>query len=144
MARSVDPDVRHVSIRMPCRVGRSRIHGRGLFAAAAIARRCKLGDLTGELRRLPAARREQLQRKVMQLVEVSRRWALDCTRGNAFRHLNHSCQPNCYLRVIRRRVEVYSRGPVPAGAELTVDYGETMHRGGMRCSCGSPACRSSI
>jgi SET domain-containing protein len=69
---------------------------------------------------------------------------LDCTQGNHFRHLNHSCRSNCYLRVIRRRVEVYSRGPIPAGTELTVDYGQTMHRGGMRCGCGVPGCRSQI
>lgn len=80
----------------------------------------------------------------MQLVEFSRRWALDLTSGNAFRHLNHSCQSNCYLRVFRRRVEVYSRGPIPAGEELTVDYGETMHRGGMTCRCGAARCRSKI
>lgn len=127
-----------------CRVGRSRIHGRGVFAGRAVAGRCKLGEVTGELRRLPGARQDQQRRAVMQLVEVSRRWALDCTDGNAFRHLNHSCRANCFLRVIRRRVEVYSRGPIRAGAELTVDYGETMHRGGMACGCGVDGCRGRI
>jgi SET domain-containing protein len=127
-----------------CRVGQSRIHSRGLYSTRAIARRCKLGELTGELRRLPAARQDHQRREVMQLVEFSRRRALDCSRGNAFRHLNHCCQANCYLRVFRRRVEVYSRGPIPAGSELTVDYGETMHRGGMVCRCGAAGCRSRI
>lgn len=127
-----------------CRVRRSRIHGRGLYATQAITRRGKLGELTGELRRLPAARWDHQRRAVMQLVELSRRRALDCSQGNAFRHLNHNCQANCYLRVYRRRVEVYARGPIPAGAELTVDYGETMHRGGMLCRCGAAACRSRI
>jgi SET domain-containing protein len=127
-----------------CRVRRSRIHGLGLFTCRAIGRRRKLGELSGELRRLPLARQQHQQREVIQLVEFSRRWALDLTRGNAFRHLNHSCQANCYLRVIRRRIEVYSRGAIPAGAELTVDYGETMHRGGMACMCGLPGCRARI
>jgi SET domain-containing protein len=125
-------------------VGRSRIHGRGLFAVAAIARRRKLGELSGELRRLPAARQDHQRRTVIQLVELSRRWALDCSAGNRFRYLNHSCRANCYLRIVGRRVEVYSRGRIPAGAELTADYGQTMHRGGMSCRCGVPGCRSSI
>lgn len=129
---------------LACRVGRSRIHGRGLFTTRPITRRRKLGELTGELRRLPAARHDHQRREVIQLVELSRRWALDCTAGNDFRHLNHSCQANCYLRVYRRRVEVYSRGPIAAGSELTVDYGETQHRGGMTCRCGLPGCRSLV
>lgn len=134
----------HRDFLSACRVRRSRIHGLGLFTGEAVGRRRKLGELSGTLRRLPLARQEHQRRAVIQLVEFSRRWALDLTDGNAFRHLNHSCQANCYLRVVTRRVEVYSRGPIPAGSELTVDYGETMHRGGMACACGAPGCRSRI
>jgi SET domain-containing protein len=123
-------------------VRRSRIHGRGLFAGSAIPRRMKLGELSGVLRPIREANRDQLHRAVIKMVEVSRRWALDCTHGNHFSLLNHSCQANCYLRIIRRRVEVYSRRPIARGQELTVDYGETMHPGGMGCRCGLPGCRS--
>ena len=45
------------------------------------------------------------------------------------------------MRIHRGRVEVYSRGPIAAGAELTVDYGATPHAGGMACRCGSPGCK---
>jgi len=122
----------------------SAIHGKGLFATARIPRRMKLGELSGVLRPIREANRDHQQRKVIKLVEVSSRWALDCTDGNHFSQLNHSCQANCYLRIIRRRVEVYSRAPIPAGSELTVDYGETMHPDGMGCRCGVPGCRSRI
>ncbi len=126
------------------RLGASAIHGLGLFTVAPIAARRKLGGLSGELRRLPAARVDHQRRTVIQLVELSRRWALDCSAGNDFRHLNHSCGANCYLRIAGRRVEVYSRGRIRAGSELTVDYGQTMHRGGMTCVCGAPGCRARI
>jgi uncharacterized protein len=122
----------------------SRIHGQGLFTVRRIPGRMKLGELTGVKRRMSHALREQLQREVMQLVELGHGWALDCTEGNEFRSLNHSCQANCYLRLSHRRVEIYSRCPIPAGQELTVDYGETMHDGGMGCRCGLPGCRSII
>ena len=125
-------------------IRKSNIHGQGLFTLSRIPRRMKLGELTGVKRRMSHALREQLQREVMQLVELGHGWGLDCTHGNDFRCLNHSCQANCYLRLIHRRVEVYSRGPIAAGRELTVDYGETMHEGGMGCRCGVPGCRSSI
>jgi SET domain-containing protein len=104
----------------------------------------KLGELSGILRPRVAANRDQQRRGVIKLVELDDRVALDCTNGNHFSQLNHSCQANCYLRIIRRRVEVYSRGAIRAGAELTVDYGETMHPGGMGCRCGVPGCRSRI
>jgi uncharacterized protein len=122
----------------------SPIHGQGLFAAVAIPRRMKLGEVSGVLRRLPGARRDMQRRGVIQLVEFDDEWALDCSQGNEFRHLNHCCQANCYLRLFRRRVEVYSRGAIAPGQELTVDYGETQHRGGMACGCGVPGCRGRL
>ncbi len=125
-------------------VRRSHIHGKGLFARTRIPRRMKLGELSGILRPIRDANRDQLHREVIKMVEVSRRWALDCTHGNHFSMLNHSCQANCYLRIIRRRVEVYSLRRIASGAELTVDYGETMHPDGMGCRCGVPGCRSRL
>jgi SET domain-containing protein len=126
------------------RIAPSRIHGQGLFTKQRIQRRMKLGELTGIKRRMSHALRDQLKREVMKLVELGQGWALDCTEGNEFSSLNHSCQANCYLRIAHRRVEIYSRGPIPAGHELTVDYGETMHEGGMACRCGLPGCRSRL
>ncbi len=122
----------------------SPIHGQGLFTTKRIPRRMKLGELSGVLRPRRESVKAQQKREVMQIVEISQRWALDCTTGNDFRVLNHSCQANCYLRLANRRVEIYSRGPINAGKELTVDYRETMHPGGMGCRCGVPGCRSRL
>jgi uncharacterized protein len=122
----------------------SRIHGLGLFAVTRIPRRMKLGELSGRLRPIDVANHDHQRRQVIKLVELDQRWALDCTDGNHFSQLNHSCQANCYLRIIGHRVEVYSRGAIRTGSELTVDYGETMHPGGMGCRCGVPGCRSRI
>jgi SET domain-containing protein len=122
----------------------SPIHGRGLFAVDPIPRRMKLGELSGVLRRLPDFRNQVKGREVIHLVEISRRWALDCSQGNHFRHLNHRCIANCYMRLANRRVEIYSRRAIPAGEELTVDYRETIHPDGMPCHCGAPGCRSRL
>jgi SET domain-containing protein len=78
------------------------------------------------------------------LIEINSRWALDCSSDSTFRHLNHSCQPNCYLRIVRERVEVYALKTIAPGVELTVDYGETPHAGGMSCRCGARRCRGSL
>jgi uncharacterized protein len=130
------------SARRPAVVpGVSPIHGRGVFAGMPLPGRRKIGEVTGRLVRLPDARRRVERRAVIQLVELDDRTALDCSRGNAFGRMNHSCAPNCFLRVFNRRVEVYALRPIREGEELTVDYGATPHLNGMHCRCGSPRCR---
>ena len=123
------------------RVGSSRINGRGIFAAAHLPGRRKLGEVTGRLVRLPGARKAIANSPKIYFVELDSRWALDCSEGGPFKHLNHSCEPTCYLRIFKRRLEVYSLGSIAAGIELTVDYGITPHAGGMKCRCGAKNCR---
>jgi SET domain-containing protein len=125
-------------------VGESPINGLGVFAGEDLPGRRKLGELSGHRVPLPQAWRQVERRAKIYMIELSPHEALDCTRGNAFKHLNHSCRPNCYLRICQGRGEVYTLRPVPAGAELTVDYGITPHVGGMVCLCGAPDCRGSL
>lgn len=124
--------------------GPSSIQGQGVFAAADLPARRKIGQLEGTLVRLPQARKAIENAEQIYLVEISRRYALDCSAGNEFRFLNHSCQPNCYLRIFSRRIEVYTLRQIPVGAELTVDYGLTPHKSGMACRCGASQCRAKI
>jgi len=120
----------------------SPIQGRGLFAVVNLPGRRKLGEISGRLVKLPQARRDIETAERIYFIELTDTWALECSEGNQFKHLNHSCTPNCYLRIYGKRVEVYTLRPIKRGAELTVDYGETPHKGGMRCQCGAPDCRA--
>jgi len=104
--------------------------------------RRKLGEISGRLVRLPQARKDIERAERIYFIELTDKWALECSEGNHFKHLNHSCSPNSYLRIVAKRVEVYTLRPVKRGEELTVDYGETPHKGGMHCKCGAPNCRS--
>jgi SET domain-containing protein len=122
----------------------SRIHGRGVFAVSTLPQRRKLGEIQGELVRLPQARRAAERQAKIYLIELNRRWALDCSTERPFKYLNHSCRPNCYLRIYRKRVEVYTLRRIVAGTELTVDYGLTPHKNGMACLCGSARCKKRL
>ena len=128
----------------PLTVRDSGIHGRGLFARRRLPARRKVGEVGGTRVRLPQAWRDVERRARIYIIELNSRAALDCSSDPLFRHLNHSCRPNCYLRIIRGRVEVYALRSIAPGVELTVDYGETPHVGGMRCRCGVPRCRGSV
>lgn len=132
------------SVGARVKIGASGINGRGLFAAKRLPGRRKLGEISGNVVRLPQAWETVARRRSICLIELDGRTALDCSKGNCFRCLNHSCQPNCYLRVARGRVEVYTLRVIAAGRELTVDYGATPHQGGMSCRCGAHQCKGRL
>jgi SET domain-containing protein len=131
-------------LRYDIRSAPSRIEGTGAFAAAPIAGRSKIGEVTGELISIKEARRRARGRCRMCLIDLSTSRALDCTKGNVLRYLNHSCSSNAFLRVFRLRVEVYAKRDIRKGEELTVDYGLSTHSGGMKCGCGQRNCRDRI
>ena len=71
--------------------------------------------------------------------------ALDATRiRRGFRFINHSCEPNTFMRCTPTRAEFYARRDIAAGEELTVDYMESHHDGKLACRCGAARCRGFI
>ena len=127
------------------KVGRSPIQGRGLFALSALPGRRKLGELGGDLITQREARRRARAAGSIMIVEFPDGTALDATHSKSpFRYVNHSCEPNAYMRLYRGRVEFYTLRPVEPGEELTCDYGETHHDGALACRCGSRRCRGRL
>jgi len=131
-------------IKYRVRSAPSSIEGTGVFAAGKIPSRAKIGEVTGEIISIRTARKRARGRCRMCLIDLSDTRALDCTKGNVLRLLNHSCRSNAFLRIFRERVEVYARRDIRVGEEITVDYVESPHSGGMKCGCGHKECRDSI
>jgi SET domain-containing protein len=128
-------------VRVPIAVRPSRIDGRGVFATARIPARRKLGELGGELIAQREARRRARRRRRIAIVELDGRVALDASvGGTALRYVNHSCQPNAFIRIIGKHVEFYALRSIRAGEEITCNYGETQHEGTLPCKCGLPGC----
>jgi SET domain-containing protein len=126
------------------RVGGSRITGRGLFAGCAIPARAKIGEFEGARIGIREARRRAAGQRIVAIVELER-FALDATRVlRGFRYINHSCAPNTYMRCTAERAEFYALRAIRAGEELTVDYGDSHHRGRLPCRCGAAGCRGWI
>lgn len=125
-------------------VRRSRIHGKGLFAAEPLPARRKIGELTGRRLDIRAARRLAHRSACIAIVEFDDGTALDATCGNHFRFVNHSCSPNTYMRLAYGRVEFYTLRGIAKGEELTCDYGESHHEGKLRCRCGSERCSGAL
>ncbi len=140
MPRNPDPYVRAALI-----VKRSAIDGKGVFAAATIAQRRKLGEFTGEIISQREGRERAKNLRRISIVEVNHGKAVDASRGgNLFRYVNHSCSPNTFIRIFGLKVEIYALRTIRAGEELTCDYGESHHDGQHPCGCRSPKCRKFI
>lgn len=120
----------------------SAIDGRGAFAAQAIPARRKIGNLGGEIISVREARRRAHVTQRVAMVEFGDGRALDASVGpNELRYVNHSCQPNTYMRVCHSKVEFWSLRPIRKGEELTCNYGPTHHDGKLACRCNAPNCK---
>ncbi len=131
--------------------GQSTIHGRGVYAREPIPDGTPVIEYTGErITKAEAARRET-QRLARQrrggdasvyIFNLTQRHDLDGrTRRNVARLINHSCAPNCRIEVLRGRVWIVARRDIPAGAELTFDYGFAFGDWRLHpCRCGTPRC----
>jgi SET domain-containing protein len=119
----------------------SRIDGKGAFALQQIPAKRKIGNLDGEIITLREARKRAAKTKRVAMVEFGDGRALDATiRSNQLRYVNHSCNPNTYMRVCYSRVEFYALRKINVGEELTCNYGPTHHDGKLKCQCGALNC----
>jgi SET domain-containing protein len=120
----------------------SKIDGKGAFALQHIPAKRKIGNLGGEIITLREARKRAAETKRVAMVEFGDGRALDATiHSNELRYVNHSCNPNTYMRVCYSRVEFYTLRDIGVDEELTCNYGPTHHDGKLRCRCGAPNCK---
>jgi SET domain-containing protein len=127
------------------RVGTSKIDGRGCFATVRFAKGKKIVELTGErVSRIEAARRMRGKRR-LHICAINSYWGIDGSRGgNGSQFVNHSCQPNSFIRIIREHVIFFALRDIEPGEEITLDYVESYHPDDYRCRCGAKGCRGTI
>ena len=120
------------------RVGRSAT-GLGLFATRPVGKGETIVEYTGA--RIPTRLAQELDRRRANkyLFEIDRRWTIDGrTRENVARYVNHACRPNAEAVLRRGRMLFVATKRIPAGAEITIDYGEEhmqlYFHGGCRCA----------
>lgn len=71
---------------------------------------------------------------------------LDAThKGNLSRFINHSCDPNCYSRVVQidgqKKLLIFASKSIEAGEEILYDYKFPDEEQKIPCLCGSEKCR---
>lgn len=138
------------------RVRRSRIHGRGVFAARTIRKGTRIVEYKGDVTTWAIARKRPdsdpdnphhtfiFERDDGKVIDAGR-------GGNAARWINHSCDPNCETCEEDGRVFIEAVRTIRAGEELTYDYQLTVDgrlgrksREAYACRCGAPRCRGTM
>jgi len=95
--------------------------GLGLFAIELIPAGKRLIEYTGSI----ITAEEANQSRSKYLFEIDGKRAIDGSpRTNTARYLNHSCRPNAKAFVTGKRIWIWSRKPIKAGEEITLDYGK--------------------
>lgn len=137
-----------MALRFPVEIKKSKIAGTGAYAIKAIPAKRKIGNMTGEIISYKEAqiRVKQQPGNVLFMVEFDNdNIALDASvHSNELRFINHSCNPNVFMRRAYHQVEYYALRNIRKGEELTCDYGETHHEGQLPCQCGAKNCRGFI
>jgi uncharacterized protein len=122
-----------------------------VYARESIPDGTRVIEYRGERITKSEAKRRESQRLVRQragadasvyIFNLNRRHDLDGrTRKNLARLINHSCAPNCRAETICGRVWIIARRGIPAGTELTFDYGFSFTEWRLHpCRCGAPRC----
>ncbi|KAK9063090.1 hypothetical protein SSX86_016960 [Deinandra increscens subsp. villosa] len=129
------------------RFQRSKIHDWGLVALEPIEAEDFVIEYVGELIRLRISDiRERHYEKMgigsSYLFRLDDGYVVDATkRGGIARFINHSCEPNCYTKVIsvdgQKKIFIYAKRHIVSGEEITYNYKFPLEEKKIPCNCGS-------
>ncbi|KAL2340176.1 hypothetical protein Fmac_008116 [Flemingia macrophylla] len=128
------------------RFQRSKIHDWGLVALEPIEAEDFVIEYIGELirPRISDIRERQYEKMGIgssYLFRLDDGYVVDATkRGGIARFINHSCEPNCYTKVIsvegQKKIFIYAKRHIVAGEEITYNYKFPLEEKKIPCNCG--------
>jgi len=144
----------NTSARSRFKVARSNIHGWGLFVwPNMIPKGEMLIEYQGDLIRSSLS--DIKMKKYTQMgipgdcyiFRIDENLHVDATMaGNIARFMNHSCQPNCYSKVVvgkhatDKHIIIFAARDLQPGEELQYDYQFALGGDKIECHCGAPHC----
>lgn len=114
----------------------SPIHGYGVYAGEVIEAGQRVVQYIG--RRLTKKESEQLE-DTTYLFELNSRYDID--GKNIVRYINHSCDPNCEVEIVRGQIWIRAIRRIAEGEELFYNYSYEMEEAmDYPCGCGADRC----
>ena len=136
------------------KVKKSKIHGTGVFATETIPKNTEVIEYIGEKisKGIGNKRSEKQIKKSLKsseigsvyIFELNKKYDIDGNKSyNKARFINHSCNPNCEVDIIKNRIWISSIKKIKKGEELSYDYGYEFDKDDYKdhaCKCGSKNC----
>ncbi|HEX4772286.1 MAG TPA: SET domain-containing protein-lysine N-methyltransferase [Bryobacteraceae bacterium] len=127
------------------RLGYSKIHRWGVYAAERIPARRKVIEYTGEKINRRETKRRADASDMIYLFTLDPYWTLDgAVGGSGAQYINHCCEPNLTARIVKGHIIYVTLRDIAAGEELTVDYHFDKKVERVPCRCGAEKCRGTI
>ena len=90
-------------------IQKSPIDGKGCFATRFFPKGKKIAEYTGELISEREVERRVRKRRKHRICAIEQDRHLDGARGgNGTHYINHSCQPNCYMKILYGHIQFYA------------------------------------
>ena len=135
-------------------VKKSKVHGNGVFATRNITKGNKIIQYIGEkIPKKEGDKRSAYRIKnylkssktgSVYIFELNSKYDIDgFVRKNKARYINHSCDPNCEVDIIKDEIWISSIKQIKKGEELSYDYGYSFDKADYKdheCKCGSKYC----
>lgn len=143
------------SLKQRLTFGKSAIHGWGVFTKQKHLAGDMVIEYAGEIvRPIVADLRERLIYNSLvgagtYMFRIDDERVVDATRVGSIAHLiNHSCEPNCFSRVVtvngEEHIIIFAKRDIEVGDELSYDYRFTSKGEQLDCYCGFPSCRGFV
>ncbi|KAH0909950.1 hypothetical protein HID58_033271 [Brassica napus] len=136
------------------RFQQSKIHDWGLVALEPIDAEDFVIEYVGELIRSSISEIREHQYEKMgigssYLFRLDDGYVIDATkRGGIARFINHSCEPNCYTKIIsvdgKKKIFIYAKRHIDAGEEISYNYKFPLEDNKIPCNCKAQKCRGSL
>ncbi|KAG2302425.1 hypothetical protein Bca4012_060730 [Brassica carinata] len=136
------------------RFQQSNIHDWGLVALEPIDAEDFVIEYVGELIRSSISEIRERQYEKMgigssYLFRLDDGYVIDATkRGGIARFINHSCEPNCYTKIIsvdgKKKIFIYAKRHIDAGEEISYNYKFPLEDNKIPCNCKAQKCRGSL
>ncbi|MFH1053148.1 MAG: SET domain-containing protein-lysine N-methyltransferase [Candidatus Woesearchaeota archaeon] len=133
-------------------VSKSNIHNNGVYAKTDIPKDTRIIEYVGK--KLTQAESDKVWDEHWEkakkdentgnvyLFELNKKYDIDGNvPWNTARLINHSCDPNCIIDIIKGKIWIISNREIKKGEEITYDYGFDLEDfKDHPCRCGSKRC----
>lgn len=128
----------------------SKIQGLGLFSNKEFKKGDMIIEYLGEIVGQKVSDKRELKNEESgtgtYFFGIEHDYILDASVfGNPSRYINHSCDPNCYAKIIHacgaKRVVIFASRRIMPSEEFTYDYKFQQEDDKIKCYCGAQQCR---